>query len=99
VAWGDLRFMGNVWNQRKNGLIAAIRSKAARTEVRVKIRLEVHRNRQSEHTEQRPRKAEGIFTVYPAIGFRKRFSAWEKVSEQLMGGRRRLERRVKILER
>ncbi len=45
--------------------------------------LSRHRDREDEHEENRPKKAEGIFTAYRAIGYRKRLDAWELTRKQL----------------
>ena len=57
-----------------------------------------HRDREDEHEENRPKKAEGIFTAYRAIGYRKRLDAWERTRKQLHQRYSQLRERVGLAE-
>ncbi len=98
LARGDMASLDAEWREQKERFLPQITAKAERTQARAEAMLSRHRDREDEHEENRPKKAEGIFTAYRAIGYRKRLEAWERTRKQLHQRYSQLRERVGLAE-
>ena len=98
LARGDLASLDAEWKEQKERFLPQIKAKAERTQAGAEAMVKEHREREDEHEENRPKKAEGIFTAYRAIGYRKRLDAWERTRKQLHRRYSQLRERVGLAE-
>ena len=98
LARGDLASLDAEWKEQKERFLPQIKAKAERTQARAEAMLNRHRDREDEHEENRPKKAEGIFTAYRAIGYQKRLDAWQRTRKQLHRRYLQLRERVGLAE-